>query len=297
MAIATPARQGSALIDELESVWSCLDDLFGSFGPADWRRKLGPDWTYADLPYHLSYFDQEIVATPLARGRDVPLAEQRVQRTRRELDAWNAHHFAQRPADETVEQSLARMRRSRESVRRQVARLEEGDLDAPAFTPLLGTGWVPSRMLPAACLAHSWAHYTEARLRLGRRGPLPSDAATHRTLEFFMSLMPMFASKAEIAKGSFAATMVFTGPGGGAWTIRVADGALTSREGAAPDADVVLTQSAETFEKTHSNISSPMWLMLTGQIKMKGFAKMGRFGKLMAFPGPDTPVEPMRERL
>lgn len=295
MAVATPSREATALLEELESVWSCFDELFASFGPSDWRRKLGPDWTYADLPYHLSYFDQEIVATPIARGRDVPLAEQRVQRTRRELDAWNAERFAARPADETVEQSLARMRRSRENLRRAAARLD--DLDAPGFTPLLGTGWVPARMLLGAGVAHSWAHYTEARLRLGRRGPLTSEAATHRTLAFFMELMPMFASKAEIAKGPFAATMVFTGPGGGAWTMRVADGALTASEGAAPDADVVLTQSAETFEKTHSNISSPMWLMLTGQLKVKGFGKMGRFGKLMAFPGPDTVVEPLRERL
>jgi hypothetical protein len=297
MAIASPSREAAELLGEIESVWSCLDELFASFGPADWQRKLGPDWTYADLPYHLSYFDQEIVATPLARGRNVPLDEQRVQRTRRELDAWNASRFAQRPSDETVEQSLARMRRSRELIRRQAERMSDADLDVPGFTPLMGTGWVPGRMLLGAALAHSWAHYTEARLRLGRRGPLTSEAATHRTLGFFMELMPLFASKAEIAKGPFVATMAFTGPGGGAWTIRVADGELTSREGAADDADVVLTQSAETFEKTHSNISGPMWLMLTGQIRVKGFAKMGRFGKLMAFPGPDTPVEPMRARL
>jgi hypothetical protein len=297
MAIATPTRRAEALLEELESVWSCLDELFASFGPADWARRLGPDWTYADLPYHLSYFDQEIVATPLARGRDVPLAEQRVQRTRRELDAWNARMFAARPADEGVEQSLSRMRRSREAIRGQVARLADDALDAPGFTPLIGTGWVPGGMLLAAAVAHTWGHFTEARLRLGRGGPLPSDAATHRTLGFFMDLMPMFASPSEVAKGPFTAVMRFTGPGGGAWTLRVADGALISSQGAASDADVVMTQSAETFERTHSHINGPMWLMLTGRIKVQGLRKMGRFGKLMAFPGPDTPIEPMRERL
>src|SRR5262245_8725155 len=100
MAILSRTGELAALRAELESVWSCLDELFAGFGPADWRRRLGPDWTYRDLPYHLSYFDQDLIAGALERGRDVPLAEQIVQRTRRELDAWNAHWFAARPADE-----------------------------------------------------------------------------------------------------------------------------------------------------------------------------------------------------
>ena len=61
----------------------------------------------------------------------------------------------------------------------------------------------------------------------------------------------------------------------GAWTIRAAD----------------------AFEKTHSQITHPMLLMLTGQVKVKGFRNMGRFGRLMAFPGRDVVVSPMRERL
>jgi hypothetical protein len=297
--MATLSRTGvpAALRDELESVWSCLDELFASFGPNDWRRRLGPDWTYRDLPYHLSYFDQELIARALERGRDVPLEEQRVQRTRRELDAWNARWFAARPADETVEQSLARMQRSREDVRRQLERLSDADLDAPVFMPLVGTGWIPTRALIGGAVAHSWGHYTEARLRLGRSGPRPSDAATHRTLGFFMELMPLFADRREAEKGPFTAVMRFEGPGGGAWTIRASDGVVTSSEGAASGAEVVMAQTPDAFEKTHSKITSPMLLMLTGQIKVKGWRNLGRFGRLMAFPGPDTVVEPMRERL
>ena len=297
MAVATPSREAASVLAEAESLWSCLDDLFDSLGPAEWQRRLGPDWTYADLPYHLSYFDQEIVVSPIERGRDVPPDERRVMRTRVELDAWNARMFARRPAGETVEDSRARMRRSRDAVRRQLARVGDDDLDAPVFVSLIGCGWISTRMVLNALVAHTWSHLTEARLRLGRRGPVPIPAATHRTLGFFMEFMPRFANPHEIARGPFSAVMAFTGPGGGAWTIRFADGAATSAEGAAPDADLTMTQSAETFEKQHSNLANPMLLMLTGQIKVKGFRKMGRFGKLMHMPGPTTVIEPYRETL
>jgi hypothetical protein len=60
---------------------------------------------------------------------------------------------------------------------------------------------------------------------------------------------------------------------------------------------VVVTQTADTFEKTHSRITHPLLLMLTGQVKVAGWRHLGRFGRLMAFPGPDATVEPMRERL
>jgi hypothetical protein len=297
--MATVSRRSelATLGDELESTWSCLDDLFASFGPADWSRRLGPDWTYRDLPYHLSYFDHDLVVTGLERGRDVPLDEQHVQRTPRELDAWNARWFAARPADETVEQSLARMQRSRDEIRRQIERLSDDDLEAPVFLKLVGCGWVSAGALIGAGVAHTWAHYTEARLRLGRSGPLPSDDATHRTLGFFMGFMPAFASRDEAAKGPFTAVMRFEGPGGGAWTIHAADGVVTSTEGAAPNADLVMTQTADTFEKGHSKIGNPMLLMLTGQIKVKGWRHLGRFGRLMGMPRPDTVIEPIRARL
>jgi hypothetical protein len=173
----------------------------------------------------------------------------------------------------------------------------DADLDAPVFMPLVGTGWVPASLLLGAAVAHSWGHLTEARLRLGRTGPRPSDAATHRTLAFFMGLMPLFADRREAARGPFTAVMRFTGPGGGAWTIRAADGVVTSSEGIATDADVVLTQTADTFEKTHSRITHPMLLMLTGQVKVTGWCRLGRFGRLLAPPTADTEIEPARERL
>jgi hypothetical protein len=297
MATLIRTTEVAGLLADLEDLWRCVDELFDSLSPRDWSRRHGPDWTYADLPYHLSYFDEEIVLNPIARGVNVPLEEQRVMRTLTDLNGWNARMFARRPADETPERSRARMRAVRAGLRGEIARLDDDDLERPVFMDMVGAGWVPARLALTAGVAHTWTHLQEARLRRGRRGPLPSHSATHRTLGFFMDFMPRFADAAEVAKGPFTIVMAFTGPGGGAWTIRAADGAVSTTEGATPDPDLTLTQSPETFEKTHSKLTNPMILMLTGQIKVKGWRNMGRFGKLLAVPGPGTIVEPFRERL
>jgi hypothetical protein len=249
------------------------------------------------VPYHLSYFDREMVARPIARGRDVPLEAQRVMRTIAELDDWNARMFAVRPADETPERSIARLREVRAEIRGQLAGWSDQDLERPAFVALVGAGWLPAGALLGATVAHTWSHLTEARLRLGRSAPRTSDSATHRALGFFMGFMPRFLSQAEAERGPFTAVMSFTGPGGGTWTISVEGGLATTSEGAAERADVTLIQSPDTFEKVHVKIGNPMLLMLTGQIKVRGFAKMGRYGRLFAMPGPRTVIEPYRERL
>ena len=60
---------------DLESIWRCYDAAFESLGPSDWSRKHGKDWTVADVPYHLAYFDRELVVGPIERGTHVSAAE------------------------------------------------------------------------------------------------------------------------------------------------------------------------------------------------------------------------------
>jgi hypothetical protein len=287
----------AAVLSDLEELWRCSDELFASLAPAEWRRRHGRDWTYADVPYHLSYFDRELVARPLARGRDVPLDEQRVMGTLAELDAWNRRMFAQRPADETPERSLARLREVRAEIRAILSGWSDEHLQQPAFMSIVGAGWLPASAILDTAVAHTWSHLTEARLRLGRPAPAPPAGATHRALGFFANFMPRFVNREEAARGPFTAVMTFDGPGGGSWTTAVADGAVTTVEGAASEADLRLTMAPETFEKMKSRIQNPILLMLTGQVKVRGFSKMGRYGRLFAMPGPETPVEPYRARL
>src|SRR5262245_26867638 len=127
-AMATPTRPSvRELLGDLEEIWSCLDRLLESLDARDWGRRHGKDWIVADLPYHLAYYDRELIAGAIVRGPDVPVGERRTLRTMAELNAWNAERFAQRPAGQTPAQSLAAMRASRELVRGAVAPLNDGD--------------------------------------------------------------------------------------------------------------------------------------------------------------------------
>src|SRR5437870_1534654 len=98
-----------AILADLEDLWRCLDELFAGLTSAEWQRKHGPDWTVADVPYHLAYFDREVVAEPGLKGAAIPESERWSVNSLEELNDWNARKFAERPAGETPQQSLARM--------------------------------------------------------------------------------------------------------------------------------------------------------------------------------------------
>lgn len=55
--------QLDALMVQIQEMWGHLDTLFDSINDTDsWDRKHGPDWTFADVPYHLAYCNDEVVA-------------------------------------------------------------------------------------------------------------------------------------------------------------------------------------------------------------------------------------------
>jgi len=51
--------------------------------------------------------------------------------------------------------------------------------------------------------------------------------------------------------------------------------------------DLVLEMSPDTFVRMLARITNPMVLMLTHKIRVKGFGKMGAFGKLFPTPQPE----------
>jgi hypothetical protein len=166
-----------ALLGELDECWRCLDEVCVVLTPRDWSRRHGRDWIVADLPYHLACFDRELVAQAIVRGPDVPPTERRSLRTRAEVDAWTAAHFAHRPADATPEQSLAEMRASRERIRDATRVLSGADLGRPVWCPLPGRGWQTVRGILALCLDHTRSHLTELRQYLPAVTPSPDPAA------------------------------------------------------------------------------------------------------------------------
>lgn len=93
--------------DHLEELWGCLDGLFAELEPRDWSRKHGPDWVLADLPYHLAYFDRDIIADPIEQGPNLPLEARLSLSSQVEINAWNAQKLAERPAGQTVTEGQA----------------------------------------------------------------------------------------------------------------------------------------------------------------------------------------------
>ena len=279
------------LLSSLESLWSGFDELFDSVGPTDWSRRHGPDWTFADVPYHLAYFDRLMVDS-IQRGTDVLEAEQHVLPTYGELNAWNARKFAERPADQTPEESLREMRDSREAMRRVAASLDDPDLGRPAFIMLPGCGWLTAGAALGACLMHTWSHFVQLRSHLERDTPSADPKATHAAVAFMMGMFGMVLDRDEARDATFTAVMDFTGPGGGAWTIRVANSQCTVAEGGTDPADVVMTQTPETFELTRVGMIDPIDAMQRGLLSVQGLEKMSRFGQLFPPPTLDRVIEP-----
>ncbi len=64
-------------------------------------------------------------------------------------------------------------------------------------------------------------------------------------------------------------TYVFDIEGAGAWTVAIADGALTVTEGA-QDGDCTISASEENFEKIVAGEQNPTTAYMTGKLKIKG---------------------------
>ena len=154
-----------AFLTDLEELWRCLDELFASLTPGDWLQRYGKHWTFADIPYHLGYFDRTVIVHAIECGLNIPTAEQWAARSDSELNAWNERMFARRSLDQTVTQSLAQMQASREALRRMLGQMSATDLARPVWFPLLVGGWVPIRAVLASCRQHTWGQVMELRLR------------------------------------------------------------------------------------------------------------------------------------
>src|SRR5262245_25344630 len=251
-----------AFLADLENLWGCLDELFASLALGDWSCRHGQHWTFADVPYHLGYFDRDVVAYPIERGPDVPTAAQWAGRSKSELNTWNERMFACRPPDQTVMQSLAQMQTSREALRRIIGQMPDRDLDRPVWLPLVVGGWVPVRAVLASCRLHTWRQVMELRLRLPvsiqSTLPVPHATTMHAALGDLMSFFPLMLNRAQAEQICFTLNMIFSGPGSGSWTVRVANGACTVGEEQAARADMVLTQSPESFVKTCLELHDPV---------------------------------------
>ena len=272
--------QLDALMDQIEEMWAHLATLFEGLNATNgWGQKHGPDWTFADVPYHLAYINRDVVIRGLELGPDMPETEQELLASPEEINAWNDHKFAERPADQTVAQSLAQWQATCEDIRRLASEMDDADLEHPFWLPAL-MGWVTARDGLALCHIHDWSEFTQLRLHLGRTKPLPSPAITRGYLGAMLNFMPMFLNQEAATGQQFTAVMAFTDPDVGAWTMYVTDGAATVSEGETAAADLMLTQSAETFEKSLRRMHNPAEAIQAGEIQVSNFERLATFGQL-----------------
>jgi putative sterol carrier protein len=284
----------TALLVDLEELWQGFDELLGTLGPDDWSGKHGQHWTFTDVPYHLAYFDLDVIATAIRRGLRVPASEQ-VLRTEAEQDAWNEIKFTQRPAGTTPQQCLEQMWAGRQAIRDAVAGLSDGDLDRPVFLPLVGLGWVSARVALETCYSHTWNHFMQLRFWMKCTTIIPGPAQTHHALSYFMASFAQNMDREQARQTRLTTVMEFSGPGGGVWTLHVADGTCHVSEGRPAQADLVIIQSAETFVKTRTGIENPTLARWKGKIKVRGWRNLGTFEKLFPIKSLDfAPAPPGR---
>jgi putative sterol carrier protein len=286
------ASTRTALLADLEGLWGRFDELVGTLGPADWSGKHGQHWTFTDVPYHLAYFDLEVIATAMRRGLNVPVGEQ-ILRSEAEQDAWNEIKFTGRPAGTTPQQCLEQMWAGRQAIRDAIANLSEADLERPVFIPLVGLGWVSVRVALETCYSHTWNHFMQLRFWMKCETATPSPAQTHRALSCFMASFARNLDRERAGEQpNFTAVMEFSGSGGGAWTLDVAGGACRVSEGRAAYADLVMTQSPETFVKTRTGIEDLRLAVLKGKIKVHGLRNLATFEKLFPIKSLDFAPAP-----
>ena len=272
-------------------MWHGFDELYARLSPDDWPRPYGRDWTFADQPFHLAYFDRVMFAEPLEAGADLPEAARWTLRSARDIDTWNDDQLARRPAGQTPEQSVAAMGRSHERIKAALDAYSDADLDrAKVFSHFFGLGFVPLRALLEAAGLHTWSELSELRFRLGVTAPEAPAPVIHRSLR--LCLLTMAATcRPERATRPFTVEFQLAGPGGGTWALRVADGACTLAEAPAARPDLVIRMAPDTLNLALVlGAINPLAALLRGQVRVVRPGGLPRFLRLFPRPAKDQPV-------
>jgi len=263
------------ILADLETIWAALDAFLDSFSPQDWSRKHGKDWTFADMPYHLAYFNQTVID---GIGND---REQQAKHTLRELNAWNDAHFAQRQSGQAGAKGLEYLR-STEVALKQAAQRHAPE--TPVFLPLIIVGgWRTLAFALDYLLDHTWLHFTESNLRFDQRLPeLPASLVNH-ALNFSMEAAAGALRPEDLVGVDLVTILRLTGEGGGTWTFSMRAGKCQVEARAASHADAEITSDIATYLKTSVHqMQSPLSALLRGKTRIKGVSKAQQFQKLFA---------------
>lgn len=268
------------LMTHIEENWRNLNVLFEDLESTNgWEQKHGPDWTFADLPYHLAYCNRDLVIRGMEAGADLPENEQELLTSIEALNNWNARKFSLRPTGQTPAQSVSQWSETCEEIRHLITEMTDSDLDRAFWMPLFA-GWSNVRDGLEFTCSHDWSEFMQLRIHMGREEPVPSADVTRAYLKRMLAGYPLFFNQEAAGSQRFTAVMKFSDPGVGAFTIRVIDGAADFIFGELSDADLVMTQSATTFLKTISNMHDPVAAIQSGLVQVSNFESLATFGKL-----------------
>lgn len=254
-----------ATLHDLQIFRQSVEAFYASFTDADWTRKHGTEWTFADPLYHLTTLQAPILEG--IRGGEIMEDISKL----RDMNAWNNAQFAQRFPSLTPRQVLADFLASW----RELEQAAQMPPETRVYMPLMRLrGERPLDLLLEYALWHAWLHITESSIRLkGQLLPLPA-ALQSRMVEFFFIVMAGAVDR-QAAKTPFIWAIRITGDGGGAWTMRFANGTATVERGADPHADVSLTTDLITLLKTTAyQIQSPVRPILTRRMRFRGWMKL-----------------------
>ena len=274
--------QIESLTAQIESLWACQDQLFETISRNnDWGHKHGSDWTFADVPFHLTYCNRDLIIRPIQLGKDLPADEQRSFKSPADLGVYNGGRFTEKPATQTVEESLVELETSRNEIRRLLSEMNDADLERPAWYPFGGGMWANVRAPLQFCLAHDWSEFTQLRIHMRLSEPIPDPAITSAYVVRMLNLSMLRRLNSQAANGvPFSAVYAFTDPGVTPVTLQVSDGAAKIIPGDYEHPDLVMTQSAETFEKTLRGIQKFPDAIQSGAIQINNFESLTTFGQL-----------------
>jgi SCP-2 sterol transfer family/Mycothiol maleylpyruvate isomerase N-terminal domain len=284
-------RQLDRYVAELEALWRGFDEIYGDLSSEDWRKPYGKDWTFADQPFHLAYFDRVIVAEPIEAGANLPERERWTMCSMRDINDWNAQELAKRAAGQTPEQSLSELRESRDRIRSALGAFTDGDLDRTrVFSHFFDLGFISLRDAIETAGLHNWGELSELKFRVRRTVPEPPPAVTHRLVGYYLLTMRGLC-RPERANRPLTIEFQMTGPGGGSWTMRIAGGACVLVEGAVERPDLAFRMTPDVFNLAMIRRAiNPMAAIFTGKVRIRGLTRMSRFQRLFPQPDPDQPL-------
>jgi hypothetical protein len=278
----TTQTELKALMAQLEEMWGHQAALFKIVNESgQWNHKHGQDWTFADVPYHLAYCNRDLVYTPAKFGRDLPVDQRVTISTMADLGEWNEREFAARPPGQTPEETMAQLRASWDEIRQLVSEWTDADLERPWWMPFMGGVWLTAGDGLRWTLGHDWSEFMQLRIHMGRSEPVPSPAITTHFLGAVIGGVYPQMLDPEAAQGrEFRAVMAFTDPGVSSFTIEVSGGAARAVPGQVENPDLVITQSAESFEKTRSGIWPLADAIEQGEVQVSDMESLAIMGEL-----------------